>query len=184
MREGTVATDTPRPRVMRYLGDVATAWLGGFFEWLFGTGDFEQTALEIVRWMIIALSALLLGLLLFQAYRRWRAMHLSAPTAPKVKVETLAPTPAAATDWRHEVETRLEGGDPDAALDALWWWLAERLDIKDADASWTTPELARRAGRRDLLPLVRRWDRLVYGGGAVSVEPVRALWRGFEEALA
>ncbi|MEO1085491.1 MAG: hypothetical protein AAFY88_14725, partial [Acidobacteriota bacterium] len=181
MADGAVATGTQRPQLMRYVSDVTTAWLGGLFDWIFGADSFDETAIRLVRWMISALLAVLLGLLGYQWYRWWRSRHVEAPQ--RLDVEVLAPAVDGSLDWRAELERRLADGDADGALDALWWWLAARLGVDDAEASWTTPELARRAGRRDLMPLVRRWDRLVYGGGDVHVEPVRALWRGFDEAL-
>lgn len=173
MAEGAVATGTPRPQLVRYVGDVATAWIGGLLDWIFGSDSFDETAIQLVRWMILALVAALLGMLGYQWYRWWRTRHAVAPQ--RRDVEMLAPVVDPSIDWRTELERRLADGDADGALDALWWWLAERLGVDDAEASWTTPELARRAGRRDLMPLVRRWDRLIYGGGAVHVEPVRAL---------
>ncbi|MEM8997437.1 MAG: hypothetical protein AAGF23_21815, partial [Acidobacteriota bacterium] len=151
--------------------------------WIAVSSKLSEPKIQLVRWMILALLAALLGMLGYQWYRWWRTRR--APAAPRRRdVEMLAPVVDPSIDWRAELERRLADGDADGALDALWWWLAERLGVDGAEASWTTPELARRAGRRDLMPLVRRWDRLVYGGDAVHVDPVRALWRGFDEALA
>ena len=67
--------------------------------------------------------------------------------------------------WQSELERHLRHGDAAAATMALWWWLAGRLVGDRAKASWTSRELVHRAGRRNLIPAVRRLDHMLYGTG-------------------
>ena len=97
--------------------------------------------------------------------------------------DAAAPSLPPGADWEGELERRLARGDVPAALEALWWWLAGRLEAPAAEASWTTRELVVRAGRRDLLRLVMPLDRLLYGAGQPSEGEVRGLFASLRGAL-
>ena len=182
VEDGGVLTETPRPRLSEYVVDVVNGVLLRISEWLFGAGSLDDTALRVVQWMIAVIVVLLAAMLFWRWLRWWRGRARVRIERP---LDVVALEPAAVdVDWRAELEVRLEGGDAAGALEALWWWLAVRLEQVEAEASWTTRELVHRAGRRDLLPLVRRWDRLVYGGGEPDIDGVRGLWSGLREKLA
>lgn len=181
MEQGGVSTETSRPKATEYVADTVNGALLRLSEWLFGSSSLDETAVQVVQWMIVVLVALLALMLVGQWVRWWRRQ--TPPAVRASEVEALEPAAPLDVDWRAELERRLDRGDAPAALEALWWWLAERLEQGEAEASWTTRELARRAGRRDLMPLVGRWDRLAYGGGAVEVDNVRGLWLSLRQAL-
>jgi len=86
--------------------------------------------------------------------------------------------------WRAEIDRRLSGDEIEAALEAVWWWLAGSLLDREIDPSWTSRELLEAAGRRDLRPHAGTLDRLTYGPGRPVAGEVRALVHGLEGRLA
>jgi hypothetical protein len=72
----------------------------------------------------------------------------------------------------------------EAALEAVWWWLAVSTMSREVDASWTSRELLEAAGRPDLRPLARDLDRMAYGPTRPSPGDVRQLVSGLEVGLA
>jgi hypothetical protein len=115
------------------------------------------------------------------ARRRPRRQTAAGQGAPHPGGPPLAGGDAAA--WRDELERRLLAGDAPGALEAAWWWLARSLLGGAVDAAWTGRELIDRAGRPDLLPLVRRLDLLAYGPRRPRVDEVRGCARRVAEAL-
>ena len=180
--EENVATRDPRPGLDHYLGDAGATfmvWLaevlrpyleeGGLVERLIGSG------------VPILLGVLLLIVLILVIRRFLRR-------TPAGRREVAAVERRAAAERRDEhdpeaeLRTAFESGDVAAALEALWWWLAMALGASGADPAWTTRELVMRAGRRDLLPAIRPFDRLVYGGGEATMVEVRQLHASLERA--
>jgi len=138
--------------------------------------------LSAMAWTILALVAAVLVLAavrLVTSRRRRRAAPSSTPAG-----EALAAPPIAPDVWALELQRRLEGADPRAALEALWWWLARRLKGREAEPSWTTRELLRLAGRSDLAAEGRVLDRLLYGAAAPAMTEVRGLALRLRRALA
>jgi hypothetical protein len=86
-------------------------------------------------------------------------------------------------DWERQVEGMLARGEVAAALAAVWRWLAAALGQPAPPESWTTRELVRDAGRRDLLPLVRRFDQLLYGREEAAAADVLDLLRRLRTAV-
>jgi hypothetical protein len=87
------------------------------------------------------------------------------------------------SDWRAEMESRLSRGDVKGALEALWWWLARSLSSGHVDPSWTSQELLARSGRRDLAPLTRALDRLIYAAERPTADDVRRFLGRLEPLL-
>ena len=178
LREGGVDTSTPRPRVSAYLGEVIWRALGGLFAWLPGFGTSGELAVLLAGGLAAAGVLSLLAVLSLRLLRRRRRV-VTARSGAVVAV----PEAAAGVDWQRELERRLVAGDAAGGLEALWWGLAVRLGAAEADPAWTTRELAERGGRRDLLPVVRSWDHLLYGARAVHTDQVRGLWRRLQREL-
>jgi hypothetical protein len=116
------------------------------------------------------------------AHRRPRRQAWAGQGSPRPGGAPLTAGRDAAA-WRDELEGRLLAGDVAGALEAAWWWLARSLLGDAVDAAWTGREVLDRAGRPDLLPLVRRLDLLAYGPRRPRVEEVRGYARTLAEVL-
>jgi hypothetical protein len=77
--------------------------------------------------------------------------------------------------WSDALDRALEGGDPRAALEALWWWLAGTLSGSEVASSWTCRDLLRNATRTDLRVPLRRLERLTYHPAEGSLADVAGL---------
>jgi hypothetical protein len=130
----------------------------------------------------IALVVLFAVVVRLLAARRGRGRPAQeAPQPARVS----APAPARdAAAWRAELERLLAAGEVAAALEAAWWWLARALLGERVDPSFTGRELVERSGRRDLLPLIRRFDVLAYGPRRPEPEEVRGFAARLAEVLA
>ncbi len=132
--------------------------------------------------LFAAVAALLWWLIRFLLQRR------SAPVRPtttrNVDQPTVTEKERDTGAWRRELERLLAAGKSSEALQALWWWLATRLQGNHVDPAWTSRELLVEAGRQDLSTVVRRLDLLLYGPGRPETEEVRTLWGDLEGALA
>jgi hypothetical protein len=102
-----------------------------------------------------------------------------------------APSPSTASrgvehdrqGWRQEIDRRLEAGDVESSLEALWWWFARSVSADRVDASWTSHELLARCARADLAPLARALDRLLYGSQRPRADDLRRFLGRLEAAL-
>ncbi|MEM7482651.1 MAG: hypothetical protein AAF481_15850 [Acidobacteriota bacterium] len=154
-------------------------------------GTPSRRLLKGVAWTVIVLA---LCALLWAAVRwmiRRRSATVGEAEQPLPATESAVGTP----DWRSELFRRLDRGDTSGALEALWWWLAERLAQSTAPdtaqeaarsttlASWTGRELIRRSRRPDLSDSVSVLDRLRYGPIAPQVPQVRSLLEDLEGRL-
>ncbi|RMH15981.1 MAG: hypothetical protein D6696_19270, partial [Acidobacteria bacterium] len=121
LRERQVVMRPARPNPTEYLADVAMTvgrWLAELFP-AFGRVGRLLGAVD-PRW----LWALVLALTLAGVLRALRRRPPSA--AAPVRHRTPSPPPEE-RDWQATLESRLEAGDARGALEALWWWFAERL---------------------------------------------------------
>lgn len=150
--------------------------------------DFRLMA-KIFLVLIGLLLAIWLGAYLYRRVSRPKAAPGNAPPS-------ISPTEAAAArgggSWRRELDRLLAAGDltPEAlatALEALWWWLARSLAGERADASWTSGDLLRHTGRRELRSHLAALDALRYDTedslGADRGPDLRELVRRFDQAL-
>lgn len=184
--EGRTETDLPRPAMTLYVRDAALAashWLAGLLDrYLPRFGALSDRLLGISSILLFVSLALLLGLILLRAGRRWRADRARPITPSPGKTYPPAPPPRSRGEWEAELRRRLDEGDLGAAMEALWWWLASSLLAGPAEASWTSRELIARAGRRDLEPQIRRFDRLAYGPEPASTDELLRLFHDLREA--
>lgn len=180
-----LATSPSRPTFSGYQADLVAAFVGWFSALL---SRILPEGGQVTRWltrfglpMLAALVVLVVGIALVQLLRRGSRR----PAIPGAATARRLPTPeaATATDWEQALQERLAEGEVTGALEALWWWLADRLTPGRADPAWTSRELLERAGRRDLRPQVQHLDRLIYGAAPVAVETVRGVWRDLREAV-
>lgn len=185
-----VETETPRPGLMLYLRDVMVVisramerWLGRVLPGLSDlAGPLANFALQLLG---LALALVLLLALARYLRRRLAARPAApAPAAPFERLPVAGVDGGSAEQWRERLHRRLGEGRVDEAVEALWWWLASVLVPRGAEPSWTSRELLGRAGRGDLLPLVRRLDRMLYGAARPSTGEVDGLWRALREAVA
>lgn len=179
-----VETSLPRPALGSWLEDVTTRLLDGLVALL---STIDPRLAGITAWtgwlyVLASVALLVLGYLLIVVIG-WRPRSTVAmPAGDERRAAAAIDQPQAARDWDAELERALDRGDMLAALEALWWWLANRLVAERADPSWTSRELVTAARRTDLLPLVRTFDRLSYGAANPGADDVRSLWRRLREA--
>ena len=175
-----VDSEPSRPGFGGYLRDVGMAVGRVLSRWLLKLAPgFASTS----RWLAgldpawVWLAILLLGAFVLV---RWLVSRERRRTVtsdiPEEALPDAKPRPRAEQDWGAAIESALAAGDAMGALEGVWWWLADRLGHERADSAWTSRELVLRAQRRDLLPMVRRFDGLVYGPRRPDPAAVRGFW--------
>lgn len=186
-----------RTRVVRapagpHLGSYIQALAGALARWISRafrmrpdlSGDIALAVdVAALGLLAAALSALAIGL--------WRrlAPRRTPPAAALSSEWQTVDRPASArwdrSRWRRRIDERLSSGDIAGALEAVWWWFATSLDLEGViDASWTTRELLRRAGRPELSRAAAALDVLMYGRRAPSPAEVVSCMGRLEEILA
>ncbi len=187
-RESAASAKPAGPTLSGYLADLALrisktlrGWmmavlpgLGGILAWLESWGW---------RWVVLGLALLVAGLLLWRLLKAWAGPGGDGGERDLQPLGASGDGEAGALDWESLLEENLATGRVSAALEALWWWLAERLIPRGAEPSWTSRELVLVAGRRDLLAQVRSLDRMLYGAAPPEVGEVRQLWGQLREAV-
>jgi hypothetical protein len=137
-----------------------------------------------MEWVAVGLAVLAGVALLYFGWRLWARRRRAGAPAPAMAAEEVLPSaPRDAAAWRAELEACLAAGRIAEALAAAWWWLARSLAGDRAAPDWTSRELAAQTGRRDLTPLLRRLDAMVFGSGAPPAAAVRELVDRLEVAL-
>ena len=148
-----VETELPRPGVGTWLEDVTKRILDAMVSLL---ERLDPRLAKLTSWggwrvviVVVAVSVLAYLLVVASGWNRRR----SGGRAPEVvrRLEPLAVDESSVDRrWGEELEQALGAGQVMPALEALWWWLAERLLGDRADKSWTSRELlvnARRCAR-------------------------------------
>ncbi len=186
MFEARISTSRPNPSLSLWARDAGSAFSQWMARWMErALPRFTRLAAPFfepaVMLLLALLSAVLLTFLARFALERWRYRRQAAAEPPARDLGAEG-EPAAERDWEAELRRCLDGRDVTAAVEALWWWLAGRLGQR-AEPSWTSRELIHRAHRRDLLPGVRRLDRMMYGAGRPEGGDVSRLWRDLREAV-
>jgi hypothetical protein len=185
LEETGVDQTVPSPGWSGYAEAVAEA----LFEWLRdrvpGVDAFAAFFKGLGPTVAVVAAAGVLLLLLALARATLRRRRRAVPThPPAARPAPLTPgEPPDRTAWRAEMESRLARGDVAGALEALWWWFARSLSTGHVDPSWTSHELLARSGRRDLAPLTRALDRLLYASERPNVDDVRRFLGRLEPLL-
>ena len=134
---------------------------------------------KILAMVVVVLAVLLLVFVAVRAIlahrKKRRAAEDGSPEVIETTEDEATERERDAAAWRAELEALLAAGRMGEALRATWWWLARALAGERADPSWTGRELLDHAGRRDLLPAVRRLEAFTYGGRRPEVEELRRL---------
>lgn len=159
------------------LQEELTGWLAG----VLGALGIPVAALTFVAIGLGVVAGLALLVLLWRYGSRRLKRAKAAPAVSAQEIPAHAARDAAT--WRSEIEACLAAGRIMEALAAAWWWLARSLLGESAAADWTSRELALHSGRRDLMPLLRRMDAMVFGGRAPAAAEVRELVGRLEGAL-
>lgn len=184
----TGAHATPAgPRIGDYFAaliDAAMRALGSSFAAFFSGAGGVVSFLPLAALLIAFLAALLLLFFVVRRILGRRRRGFVRSSASRVESGEAVPRLRDAAAWRHEVETRIARGDVAAALEALWWWLADSLSIGvPVDSSWTTRELLGRAARRDLVRVGGELDGLLYGPRRPTASDVISALARFEKAI-
>lgn len=183
-RHGIDANASP-PGFDQYLRDVGQAFGETLSDWLSGPfGEFAVVASGMMGWIGYGLLMVLAAVILFflgRALWRRRDRKVGVDTSVQ-RLDAQVSTQAPGVPWDQALQQALEVGDVARAIEALWWWLAQCLHRR-IDASWTSRELVIRAQRRDLLPQVRRLDRLHYSAQTPEAGDVAHLWQDLRRLL-
>ncbi|MDY7096096.1 MAG: hypothetical protein SX243_24240 [Acidobacteriota bacterium] len=206
LAETEVETAPDKPSWARYGLDVGSALAESLFSRMDRAIDFGGLP-SLNFWLMAKIFLVLIGLLLAIWLGTYLYQRLSQPesphrTAPSPVPRADAPAPREAGGWRRELEKILFAGDQAAgdqeasdltpgelarALEALWWWIARSLAGSRADASWTSGDLLRHTGRRDLRGHLAILDTLRYGSDgpplASARGELRELLQRFDQAL-
>ena len=182
--ETGVVTSVPEPGVGAWLQDLFNALgeaLTGLLTRHLGTAS--ELAAVLVRWSLGLLLLLLLALAGLYVWRVVKQRRLGQGEEVDSVAEPVVVAPTVARGgWGEALRERLAAGDGLGAAEALWWWLAERLEAP-AEPSWTSRELIVRAGRPDLRSFVRRLDRILYDARTPVAAEVETLWLELGEHL-
>lgn len=181
-RQGMTATRS-KPGFGAYLQDVGSAVGRTVASWLsVRLGGLSGTTSQLIGYIAYALLAILAVFVLILIGRAlWR--YYGRPRSGDEELRDLRPAAQSAADgvaWDSVLQEAVQAGDVSRAIEALWWWLAETLGCH-ADGSWTSRELVQRAGRRDLLPQVRRLDRLLFSPQVPAMGDVEGLWHDLQQ---
>lgn len=189
LRASAVDVTAPTPGFDAYLGNVTQALSelieGLLMRFLPGVGSLAEGLASLLdpRVLWVVLVALLVFLSVRALLRRQ-----GSGSAELERVEAGESVPdtervsRSLEGWQERLVGSLRAGDATGALEALWWWSALRLD-PDAESSWTSGELVRRTGRRDLRPPMRALDRLRFGTVRPSTDQVSRLYERLQGAL-
>jgi hypothetical protein len=172
------------PPQSSYAAELSQAFWRAVGEMMARTGAMLHLSHEALVWiasLLVVLALVALGWLLFSVLRRRRSRREEAADA----VSALAPAAAAwdAAAWRAELERCLAEERIGEALRAAWWWLARTIAGPEAEADWTSRDLAVRTRRRELRDLLRRLDILTFGADRPGVTDVRRLAEQIDGAL-
>lgn len=177
------AERTPVPPESSYLGEVARAAQQELTELLLRGSEM----LLLPAWALVAIALTAAGLAVLLVARALLPGLRDRRTRSEVgTVAALERAPAAARDaaaWRAELERRLAEDRVAEALEAAWWWLARSLAGEKAEPDWTSRDLVARAGREDLLDLVRWLDIWAYGPRLPAAAELRGLVGRLEAGL-
>jgi hypothetical protein len=182
---------TPVPPQSSYLSALAQA-LGRYLAELIRRGsEILLLGPETQAWMAATLVVLAAAALAWGLLAVLRRRHQSgAVHAAGAAVSGPAPAADLAWDaeaWRAELERCLceegAGERTGAALRAAWWWLARSIAGVEAEADWTSRDLAARVRHRELRDVLRRLDVLTFGADRPGLADLRRLAERIGEAL-
>lgn len=181
-----VVIEVSKPGLAEYSRDLGEAISYAINDWLAGWVPGVGSVLAPLAPTILKALLIILGITVaFILIRRWLS---PGPAKEEVRqvVELASGSVSEARSpviWAAELARSLEAGQIADALAALWWWLASQITSERVDPTWTSRELLRQAGRRDLQMLADRLDRLMYGPEVPGREQVSVLFQELREAV-
>jgi hypothetical protein len=182
-----VERSLPEPAWTNYVAQVVQHALAWLLAPLARLASDRALWSQVLAWVILtgllSVLALLLARWLLRSLRRRQAPAAPAITVLSVALEAEQRATRDRAAWRAEIDRRLAAGQIEAALEAVWWWLARSLIEQTVDPSWTSRELLAAARHRELSPLAATLDRMLYGPARPSVPEVRGFVVRLETAL-
>ena len=181
--EAAGPSEVPKASFDEYLLDLG-AWLRDLFIDLVGRAlpwDDTSWLERLALWVALGAAVVAALVVLAVALRRRRRRAATSEVTPLA-----APPPEASAGadwWAGELARRLEAGSLRGALEALWWWVARRVDPPGLDPSWTTGELLRASRKAVLREPLRRLERLQWSTAEPRRDEVESLARNLREAL-
>jgi hypothetical protein len=187
VRDTRVDTRPPEPSILEWVRFVVGRAVGWVLKAIDPGAGAREVITDVVTWASLAVVATALATLAVALRRLWRR-RLRRPDLAGAGFTagtdlTAGKDPRDAATWWGRLQDALGDGAPDAALAALWWWLATALVGSGADPSWTSRQLLERTGRRDLRRLVGRLDALAYGPVPPGMDAIRHLAHELAESV-
>ncbi|MEM7051698.1 MAG: hypothetical protein AAF604_18670 [Acidobacteriota bacterium] len=180
-RQQKIVARAEEPGAADYLSYAIKTWFETLTRRVVLPSLAPKTVLVLIASVVIASALTVFAWFLLALVGQRRPRRRATLAGPLVGEP--ADGPLDATAWWRIFGQRLRSGDADAALEALWWWLARSLAGSEADPSWTGRELLRRAERLDLRDSVGRLDRLRYGPEGAALGEVERLASRLEASL-
>jgi len=191
MREVTrtdgVDVSPARPGLTSYASDAATTfidWVGDRLRPMTGPLEALAELISLIGWntLVMATLAVIVVSIALWLKRRAERGRVLRPVVPAAitALESRAPIEPL---WNDRLAERLAADDVAGALEAIWWSLAGRLVGSRVDPAWTSRDLVRAAGRHDLMPAIRRLDRMIYARSRPAIAEVQRLWGDLQEEI-
>lgn len=184
LAEAGVVTEPPTPSWGEYFQHLWLRWLETLAGLLNVGGPLVDRIVRAALWLLLGVAALVAIWVVVRWVQSLRA-GTGSPSPALTPAAISLDAPAGEIDWRRELELRLASGRVAAALEALWWWLATKLEVVAvAEGSWTGRELLRRSGRLQLRPLIEELEWVTYGPIRVDTAQVRGLFERAQREIA
>jgi len=186
--EHRVVTSPHAPSLSEYVTGLVGHLLKKLFGWIsfprldLGTMPVLELAARLLAWLLLTGALILIVLVILRMAGRGHTAKRAPAEAESAPLPERPPADPA--HWWSRLQAALGAGDVAEALRCLWLWTGFRLAGAALETSWTSSELLRRVGRRDLAPELARLDGWRFGPRPPAPSEIGGLAARLREALA